>query len=87
VLDVFIGMFTPWDPTILSSCSLSNDEKGDNREALLHTTSLPQLKRYEKPSYMAIKKVLYRRQPGYISFEVFFPCYSKSISFSVFVVV
>jgi hypothetical protein len=31
---------------------------------------IPLLKKYEKPSYMAIKKALCRRQPGYISFEV-----------------
>jgi hypothetical protein len=27
VLDVFIGMITPWDPGILSFCTFSNDDK------------------------------------------------------------
>jgi hypothetical protein len=43
---------------------------------------------YEKPSYMATKKVLCGRQPGYISFKVFFlcPCCSKKVCFSVYTV-
>jgi hypothetical protein len=45
--------------------------RGQSRIITLYNI-IPLLKRYEKPSYMAIKKALCGRQPGYISVEVFF---------------
>ena len=55
VLNILIGLITPWDPGILLSCFLSNNEKGRIKKHYSHNIC---------PSYMAIKKVLYGRQPS-----------------------
>jgi hypothetical protein len=73
LLGVFIGMITPWDPGIYHLELFLTMRRGQSRSITLYNI-IPLLKRYEKPSYMAIKKALCGRQPGYISFEVFFLC-------------
>jgi hypothetical protein len=55
LLNMFIDMITPWDPSILLTHIISNNKKAQSRR-ITHTTSLPLLKRYENPSKMAIKK-------------------------------
>jgi hypothetical protein len=60
VLNIFIGMITPWDPGLLLSYITYKKENGIIK-SITHTISL--FLQSSKPSYMAIKKALYRRQP------------------------
>jgi hypothetical protein len=68
-------MNTPWDPGIVYG-ALSKEE-GECSEVQVPSLYLPILKeKGMKPSYMAIKKALYGRQPGSIYFFWFYFCCS-----------
>ena len=61
--------------------ALSNEE-GGGTQVQVSTWSMPILKiRYEKPSYMAIKKALYGRQPGCFAFAFYFLALSVAREF------
>jgi hypothetical protein len=60
-------MITPWDPGIMYG--EFSKEEGECSKVQVPSWHLPILKeKGTKPSYMAIKKALYGRQPGSIYF-------------------